>query len=162
MVDRVAHGRGGNWPPQALSPPELGTIGVFGAGLQARLQLEWLKEIVSCQCVVAWAGRPDKLAELCHDLEKMGFDARPVSKPAEVVQQSQLIVTATVAKSPLFSSEHLRPGTHITAVGADSPGKQELEPNCFARAACIATDDHAQCFSFRRVWHRGAGRNSFE
>jgi ornithine cyclodeaminase len=133
---------------QAFSSPELATIGVFGAGSQARLQLEWVKEVVSCRCVVAWARRQDKLAELCQDLEKMGFDARPASNPAEVVQQSQLIVTATVAKSPLFSSEHLRPGTHITAVGADSPGKQELDPKCFARAACIATDDHAQCLAF--------------
>jgi len=133
---------------QALSPPELGTIGVFGAGLQARLQLEWLKEVVSCRCVVAWARRPDKLAELCQYLEKMGFDARPVSNPADVVLQSQLLVTATVAKSPLFSSQHLQPGTHITAVGADSPGKQELDPECFARAACIATDDHMQCLAF--------------
>ena len=133
---------------QAFSSPELATIGVFGAGLLARLQLEWVKEVVSCRCVVAWARRQDKLAELCQDLEKMGFDARPASNPAEVVQQSQLIVTATVAKSPLFSSEHLRPGTHITAVGADSPGKQELDPKCFARAACIATDDHAQCLAF--------------
>jgi ornithine cyclodeaminase/alanine dehydrogenase-like protein (mu-crystallin family) len=133
---------------QALSPPELGTIGIFGAGLQARLQLEWLKQIVGCRCVVAWARRPDKLAELCQDLEKMGFDARAASKRAEVVQQSQLIVTATAAKSPLFASEHLQPGTHITAVGADSPGKQELDPECFARAACIATDDHAECLAF--------------
>jgi ornithine cyclodeaminase len=133
---------------QVLSPPELGMIGVFGAGLQARLQLEWLKEIVSCRCVVAWARRSDKLAELCRDLEQMGFDARPASNPAEVVQHSQLIVTATVAKSPLFASEHLQPGTHITAMGADSPGKQELDPKCFAHAACIATDDHAQCLAF--------------
>ncbi|MGA7629705.1 MAG: hypothetical protein WCB11_03000 [Terriglobales bacterium] len=133
---------------QVLSPPELGMIGVFGAGLQARLQLEWLKEIVSCRRVVAWARRQDKLAELCRDLKKIGFDARPASNPAEVVQQSQLIVTATVANSPLFSSEHLRPGAHITAMGADSPGKQELDPKCFARAAGIATDDHAQCLAF--------------
>jgi ornithine cyclodeaminase len=39
----------------------------------------------------------------------------------------------------------VRPGTHITAVGADSPGKQELDPALFARADVVAADSISQC-----------------
>ncbi|URK89427.1 hypothetical protein LP421_34090 (plasmid) [Rhizobium sp. RCAM05350] len=45
----------------------------------------------------------------------------------------------------MFSVEDVRPGTHITALGTDGHGKQELDPLLFAKASLIATDDHAQC-----------------
>src|SRR5260370_19006394 len=78
----------------------------------------------------------------------MGYRWQQACDPQTFLQRARLVVTGTVAKSPLFSAEQLMPGTHITAVGADSAGKQELDPWCFARAACIATDDHNQCLAF--------------
>lgn len=133
---------------QALAPPEIREIGVLGAGLQARLQLEWLKEVVRCRRVVAWARRSERLQELCQDLEKLGFETAAASDPQQVLRRAQLVVTATVSNAPLFPADQVVQGTHITAVGADSAGKQELDPYCFARANLIATDDHVQCLTF--------------
>ena len=54
-------------------------------------------------------------------------------------------MTTTAARSPLISVEDVQPGTHITAVGADAPGKQELDPEIFLRADRVAVDSLSQC-----------------
>lgn len=131
----------------ALAPKDTEAIGVFGSGLQAALQVEWLREVVPCRRVVAWARRPEKAIELCRQLQELDFTAEAVTSPADVVRRARLIIMATAATAPLFSASDLEPGSHVTAVGSDSPGKQELDPACFQRAACIATDDHRQCLA---------------
>jgi ornithine cyclodeaminase len=54
-------------------------------------------------------------------------------------------ISCTPSAAPIISDAMVRPGTHIVALGADSPGKVELDPQLVARADRIATDDHAQC-----------------
>jgi ornithine cyclodeaminase len=70
---------------------------------------------------------------------------RPVARIEDLLRACNVIVTATPSKAPLFAADLVRPGTHLVGVGADSPGKQELPGELFARAAHILTDDHAQC-----------------
>jgi ornithine cyclodeaminase len=66
----------------------------------------------------------------------------------EVAASCQLIVTTTPSLRPLLCWDDLRPGTHVTAVGADGGGKQELSPEIFARAAIRAVDSRAQCSQY--------------
>jgi len=54
-------------------------------------------------------------------------------------------VTTTAATEPIISASWVRPGTHITAVGADSPGKQELDSAIFSRANIVIADSVYQC-----------------
>ena len=63
----------------------------------------------------------------------------------DLCENSNLIVTATAARSALVRSEWIRPGTHLTAMGSDAPGKQELDPALFARAGVCAVDSLSQC-----------------
>jgi ornithine cyclodeaminase len=132
---------------EALAPKDAEVIGVFGSGIQARLQVEWLRDVIPCRRVVVWARRPEKAVELCRQLQTSGFDAEAVVAPGDVVRRARVVVMATAATAALFATSDLQPGTHLTALGADSPGKQELDPACFARAACIVTDDHRQCLA---------------
>jgi ornithine cyclodeaminase len=69
------------------------------------------------------------------------------------LEAARLVVTATPSGTPLFPAHEARPGTHIVALGADSPGKQELDPALFGRARCIATDDHQQCLDHGDLSH---------
>ena len=78
-------------------------------------------------------------------LRLAGLNAHAVETIRDAVAVADVIVTTTPAASPLFSLNHVRPGTHITAIGADGHGKQELDPYLVAKASHIATDDHAQC-----------------
>ena len=75
-----------------------------------------------------------KLEECATTMQMDGFDVSIESSLRTLTQSSQLIVTTTPAKQPLIHSAWVQPGTHITAMGADSEGKQELESSLVARA----------------------------
>ena len=124
-----------------LAPREIACIGIIGAGLQARLQLDYLREVTPCRRVKLWARAPDR----ARALEVPGFDIKVVDSPAQVAASAQLIVTTTASRSWLLGAADVKPGTHITAVGADGGGKQELEPRLFALARVRAVDSLSQC-----------------
>jgi len=56
-----------------------------------------------------------------------------------------LIVTTTPSKQPVLFWKDIQPGTHITAVGADTPAKQELETAIFENADVVVADSISQC-----------------
>ncbi|MDD2967619.1 MAG: ornithine cyclodeaminase family protein [Desulfovibrionaceae bacterium] len=56
----------------------------------------------------------------------------------EALEQADIVVTVTASQQPLFDASLVRAGTHISAMGADSPGKQELDPALFRRASLFA------------------------
>jgi len=127
-----------------LAPPEIGCIGILGAGIQAKLQLEYLREVTSCRRVKLWA----RSTERARALTVQGFDIEVVASPAQVAAGAQLIVTTTPARGWLLGAADVRPGTHITAMGADGGGKQELEPALFALAQVRAVDSLSQCSKY--------------
>jgi len=63
----------------------------------------------------------------------------------EACRDTDIIVTVTGATTPFIKTEWIAPGTHITAVGADAPGKQELESTLVASADSLFADLAAQC-----------------
>ena len=65
---------------------------------------------------------------------------------ASAVGESDIVFTATCAKAPVVKSAWVKPGTHVSCIGADLPGKQEVESAVLARAA-VYGDDTAQCFA---------------
>ena len=72
--------------------------------------------------------------------------------------RANLIVTATASSTPLLSAADLRPGTHVTAMGSDTPEKTELSPDLLARADAVVADSRAQCLVRGEVHHAlGAG-----
>ena len=124
-----------------LAPPELDCIGVLGAGSQAKLQLECLREVTSCRRVTLWA----RSAERARALTVPGFDIQVVESPAKAAADARLIICTTASRSWLLGAADVKPGTHITALGADGGGKQELEPALFALAKIRAVDSLSQC-----------------
>jgi len=127
-----------------LAPPSIDCIGIIGAGLQAKLQLDYLREVTSCRRVKLWARAPDRARALA----AQDFDIEVVASPKEVADAARLIVTTTASRSWLIGAADVRPGTHITAVGADGGGKQELEPRLFAIADICAVDSLSQCSKY--------------
>jgi ornithine cyclodeaminase len=127
-----------------LAPAEIGCIGIIGAGLQARLQLDYLREVTPCRRVKLWARAIDR----ARALTEPGCDIEVVASPAEVATSARLIVTTTASRGWLLGAADVKPGTHITAVGADGGGKQELEPKLFALAKVRAVDSLSQCSKY--------------
>jgi len=75
----------------------------------------------------------------------------------EVAQNANLIVTTTPSREAVLKDNWIRLGTHITAVGADNPGKQELEAALVARADLIVVDSLKQCVQYGELSHAVKG-----
>jgi ornithine cyclodeaminase len=127
-----------------LAPRDVECIGIIGAGLQARLQLEYLREVTACRRVKLWA----RSMERARALSAPGFDIEVVASAAQVAAGARLIVTTTASRAWLLGASDVEAGTHITAVGADGGGKQELEPRLFALARVRAVDSLSQCAKY--------------
>jgi ornithine cyclodeaminase/alanine dehydrogenase-like protein (mu-crystallin family) len=136
-----------------LGPREVTTIGICGSGVQARLQALALKEVTPCRDLVVWARDPAKAERCAADLSHGGFRARSVGTPGEVAAAANLIVTTTAAGSPYLRAADIRPGTHITAMGSDTPEKRELQPEILALAGVVAADSKSQCLVRGEIHH---------
>ncbi len=128
-----------------LAPKPVERIGILGTGIQARLQVEHLAAVTPCRSVLAWGRSAAKLDEYRADMEGKGFEVEITNDTSELLKRCNLIVTCTPATQPLLKSGDLRPGTHITAVGSDTPDKQELEASILNRADVVVADSIAQC-----------------
>ena len=128
-----------------LASTEIEAIGVFGTGIQARLQVLQLKSLTRCRRVVAWGRSAASLETYRHALEQDGFSVATTRKAEEVTAVCNLIITATPSTTPLLCADHIRPGTHITAVGSDTPQKQELDPDILEKADLVVADSIPQC-----------------
>ncbi|MCE5316676.1 MAG: deaminase [Parachlamydia sp.] len=140
-----------------LAPKQFDAIGIIGAGAQARIQLQLLAHQTPCRKVWIWSPRHEELIRYQNDPALKDFEIQIAASAAEVVEKCRLIVTTTPSRKPLLFSQDIRPGTHITAVGADSPGKQELDAKIFSRADIVVVDSREQCCEHGDTVHAVTG-----
>jgi ornithine cyclodeaminase len=136
-----------------LAPKTVRRIGIVGSGTQARHQLRMLKPVVVCRAVLVWGRHPERLERYREEMTVEGFAVETTMDARDVMATCDLIVTATASRAPLLLRDQLRPGIHITAVGADSPGKQELDPLILRRAEVVVADSLSQCVERGEIAH---------
>ncbi len=127
-----------------LAPAKVTTVGILGAGVQGRMQLDWLKRVRSFDEAVVWGIDADELAAFRRDMDAPGLKIRTTLRAEEVAASANLIVTCTPSTRPLLKAAWIRPGTHITAVGSDTAEKQELETGILAKADRVVVDSLSQ------------------
>jgi ectoine utilization protein EutC len=129
-----------------LAPSRVETAGVIGTGAQARLQMAAAHLVRPLREVLVW-GRDGGKAEACAaDIQSaLGIPARAEPDPARLVAQSQLVVTTTPSEHPVLKADWLHPGLHITAMGSDQAGKNEIEAKALAAADLYVCDRVSQC-----------------
>ncbi len=136
-----------------LAPNRVEAIGILGTGMQARLQLEQLLAVTACREVLVWGRSDAARRDYRAFAEALGCTVRCVEQPRLVAEAANLLVCATPSREPLLQREWLLPGSHITAVGADAPGKQELAVELLASAQRIIVDSRRQCSQYGEVSH---------
>jgi ornithine cyclodeaminase len=136
-----------------LAPSQVQRIGVIGAGVQARLQLRYLSLATDCRRVLVCGRHPGRLDQYCKEMEAAGFSIKKTLDAHEIASSCNLIVTATASTSPLLQAQEIRPGTHITAVGADTAHKQELDPAILRIADVVVADSISQCRERGEIAH---------
>ena len=160
---------------RVLAPADLECIGVVGTGVQCRWQLRLLRAATKCRDVLICGRSPEKLAAAKRDIERGwpgddvgdssgggggggdgGFRVETTQDVADVARRCRLIITCTSAKTPVLTAAHaalLRPGTHVTAMGSDGLGKQEVAVEVLARATVVVADSRDQCCAFGETSH---------
>ena len=131
-----------------LAPRTVERIGIVGSGIQAGLQLRHLASVTDCRDVQVWARRPEGVEALRAALADTDFRITTAPTPESLCAACNVIVTTTPAKAPLLQADWIRPGTHVTAMGSDGAGKQELDPALFAKADLCVVDSRVQCTAF--------------
>lgn len=129
-----------------LAPETIETAGVIGTGVQARLQIQAAHLVRPFKRVLVHGRDPAKAAACAQELaQTLGIAAEAVADPAALVADSQLVVTTTPARTPVLMADWLHPGLHITAMGSDQEGKNEIDPAALAAADLYVCDRVSQC-----------------
>ena len=128
-------------------------IGVLGTGLQARLQVEYLAKITDCRQVIVWGRNSKKMDLYKNDMRKVGFEVFMVDSPKELASKCNLIITTTASKEYLLNEHDISKGTHITAMGSDTPEKRELGPGIVEKSDLVIADSIEQCKDRGEIAH---------
>jgi ectoine utilization protein EutC len=137
-----------------LARPDSRIAAVFGAGVQARLQLKALMLVRPIREARIWARRHDRADAVAGQLRtELGIDVRAEPRPERAVAGADVIVTTTPAAEPVLSSAWLTPGQHVTAMGSDAEHKNELEPAVLMRADVYVADSLAQVRRLGELHH---------
>ena len=137
-----------------LAPARVNAVGIIGAGAQARFQIECLKLVRNFDCVHVYSQTPSRSETYAEEMRR-ALDVNVVicASAQEAVEASQIVVTTTPAHQPIVRAEWLHKGLHITALGADVGGKQELDADCLRQATAVFCDSKDQCFAMGELQH---------
>lgn len=135
-----------------LSRPESSALGILGTGAQSAYQLRATLAVRPIRVVHAWDPSADNLAAFGRVVNELGLDYVPHSERQAVAAQADILITVTPSQQALVEKAWVRPGTHISAMGADTKGKQELDPALVAGAALFC-DELAQAISIGECQH---------
>ncbi len=159
FLTELRTGAAGAIAADLLARPQIETVGIIGAGVQARFQLEALLQVRTPRRVLVWSRDPDRARAFALEAaDRWGLPTEAVGSPEAVVRPSDLVITCTSSSTPIVMAEWVRPGTHVTAMGADMPHKRELDPALLARAT-VVPDRLSQCLTQGEIHHAvAAGR----
>jgi ornithine cyclodeaminase/alanine dehydrogenase-like protein (mu-crystallin family) len=127
---------------------------VVGVGTQGTLQIDYLLRVRDIKTVTAYARKPEAVASYLAQQSKKhpGVDFRAATGLGEACREADIIVTTTPNREPLLMAGWIEPGTHVTAVGSDNPGKQELDPALLKKSLYV-TDSTPQCAKNGELQH---------
>lgn len=135
-----------------LSRPDSTVLGIIGAGVQAQYQLRATLAVRAIRQVHAWDPLVENLAAFGRFVEQLGLSFIPEADCQTVAARADILITVTPSQKALVEASWVHPGTHINAMGADTRGKQELDPALVASAA-LFYDEAAQAISIGECQH---------
>lgn len=134
-----------------LAPKNVSCVGIIGTGSQAYHQLKLLEFGTKCRRVMIWGRDEDKAKKLRDHPDLREWHIEVENDLNALTATCNLIVTTTSSSKPLLLAHQIQPGTHITAVGTDDFGKQELDAEIFMKADRVVVDSRSQCMQLGDV-----------
>ena len=136
-----------------LARPDSKVATVAGCGVQGRVQMKSLAQVLRLERVYAYDRDEALPGRFAGEMsEELGLEVIPVTDLAGAAGESDVCVTCTPSRRPFLMREHVRPGTFVAAVGADNPLKQELDPGLMASNK-VVVDVLEQCAAIGDLHH---------
>ena len=133
--------------------PDPATVTICGCGEQSRSQLRALACVRTVTRAMAFDLDAERARRFAGDMmTELGVDVLVIREPGEAARDTDIWVTCTSARRWFLGRAHVRPGAFVAAVGADNPGKQEIEPALLAESVVVA-DILEQCATFGDLHH---------
>ena len=140
-ITAIRTGAAGAVAAKHLARKDSKIIGIIGAGVQARTQLLGLNELFNIEDIRIYDLDIRASKEFASNMsEKIGIKINVCSNAKAVVIGSDIIVTVTPSMKPIVMDDWIKPGAHINAMGADEPGKEEIDPKILSRAKIVVDD----------------------
>lgn len=153
MLTDARTGLGSAIASKTLAKSDARNILIIGTGAQTRWQIEAHKALMpQLAHYELWGRNTERAQQAISNAATIG-DVLLARDLKQAVQKADVVVTATGSTHPIIQSDWLKDGTHITAIGADAPGKQELDVELVARADRLVVDLISQCVDHGEVSH---------
>jgi len=148
----------GGLAAELLRPNECTAIGIIGTGIQAKLQAKLAARMTGLEHVIIWGRNHSRAIELAASLCAEGLRAEAKSDIVTLTRRTRLVITTTSTERALLTRANTRSGMRIIAVGADAPGKHEVESELVAAMNHLVADFLSQCFAYGELsWPARAG-----
>lgn len=125
-----------------LAKKDAHVFGLIGAGAQAQAQLEAIVKVRNIKYIKVFDRVTSRAREFALEMHQIfgAMEMEVANTVAEAVRGSDIVTTVTPSKAPIVMDTWVDEGLHINAVGADAPGKQELDPRILKRAKIVVDD----------------------
>lgn len=143
-ITDIGTGAAGGVAAKHLARKDSSVVGLVGAGAQSRTQLMALCALYGrLEEVRVWSRTREtreafinEMQPVCKNVSRMV----PVEMAENAVRGADIVVTTTPSRAPVVLNDWISPGMHINCIGADAPGKQELNPAILKRAKIVVDD----------------------
>jgi alanine dehydrogenase len=129
-----------------LAGKDTSVLGLFGAGVQGRTQVEAVCEVRNIQKVVIFDKDPQAAKSLASVIGKEHQIKTEIDQSGTQLSDCDIICTATSSSTPVFSNADLKRGVHINAIGAYQPDKREIPGETIKRSKLVV-DQRLACLS---------------
>lgn len=146
LLGRLRTGAVSGLATAALARPDAESVGLFGAGRQARTQLKAVCTVRKIRRVEVYSRDEARLATFCDEMsEYCRTEVLPCRWPGQIVSGKDIVITATTSRTPLFDGHLLDEGTHLNVVGSNHAAAAEIDVTTIARSDARVCDDLAAC-----------------
>jgi len=147
-------GAAGTVAASVLARKDSTKVGIIGAGTQGRMQVIALNELFQLEEIRVWDIKEKMATKYSMEMSGLlGIDVKHFTNREDVVRGSDIVVTVTPSKKALVKRAWIEKGMHINAIGADGPGKQELDPTIVKLADKVVVDSLTQCRRIGEIQH---------
>jgi ornithine cyclodeaminase/alanine dehydrogenase-like protein (mu-crystallin family) len=145
VLSELRTGAAGGLAAKYMAKDDASTIGLIGSGSQSKAQVEAICSVRPIKHVKVFTRTADNREPFAAELnDAFDLEAIAVTTAEECITGSDIIITATGSRDPVFEASWLTPGAHINAIGGTTPGRREIDEATVGRCDVIVVESLAQ------------------